>query len=59
MKLLLEANPDIINARDHQGATAFNYAVKSDTEIANILSIVQILLNAKPLASTINYRDSV
>jgi ankyrin repeat protein len=59
VKLLLEANPNTINARDHQGATVFNYAVKSDTGIANILSIVKILLDAKPLASTLNYCDPV
>lgn len=34
VKLLLEANPDTINVRDQQGATVFNYAVKSDAGIA-------------------------
>lgn len=59
VELLLEADPNTINARDHQGATVFNFAVKSNLGLANILSIVKILLKAGPLMSTINYRDPV
>lgn len=59
VKLLLEANPNTINARDHLGATVFNFAVKSNLGIAQILSIVKILLDAKPLTTTIKYRDPV
>jgi ankyrin repeat protein len=59
VKLVLEADPNTINAREHQGATVFNFAVKSNLGAANILSIVKILLTAGPLTSTINYRDPV
>lgn len=59
VKLLLEADPNTINARDHRGATVFNFAVKSNLGVANILSIVKILLTAGPLTSMINYRDPV
>lgn len=57
IKLLLEANPDTINARSQQGATVFNYAVQSDTGIANIIAIMDMLLDAKPLASIFEYPD--
>jgi len=59
VKLLLEADPNTINARDHQGATVFHFAVKSKLGVANILSIVKIRLKAGPLTSTISYRNSV
>ncbi|KUL86304.1 hypothetical protein ZTR_08592 [Talaromyces verruculosus] len=59
VKLLLEADPNTINARDHRGATVFNFAVKSNLGVVNILSIVKTLLKAGPLMTTINYRDPV
>ncbi|KAJ5722977.1 ankyrin [Penicillium malachiteum] len=49
----------MINARDKQGATVFNYAVRSDTALPSILSTVQMLLDAKPLASTLKTYDLV
>lgn len=55
LRLLLEANPETVNARTQQGATVFNYAVQSDTGAANIIAIVNLLLDAKPHASTFSY----
>lgn len=56
VKWLLEANPDTINARDRQGATVFNYAVKSRAAgIAGILAVLKILFDAGPRASILNH----
>lgn len=52
-KLLLGANHDTINTRDKQGASVFNYVVKSDTDLSSILSVVKMLLDAKPSTSTL------
>lgn len=52
-KLLLEANPDTINTQDKQGGSALNYVVKSDTKLSSILSVVKMLLDAKPSMSTL------
>ncbi|KAJ5752985.1 ankyrin [Penicillium odoratum] len=58
LKLLLEANPNTINAQSDQGATVFSYALKSDTGVANIATLVNMLLGAKPLASTLKLLQS-
>ena len=56
VKWLLDANPDTINARDRQGATVFDYAVKSRAAgIAGILAAVKVLLNARPPTLTLNH----
>lgn len=58
-KLLLRANPDTIKVRDKQGATVFNYAVKSDTALPSILSIVKMLLDARPFVSNLNAKNFI
>ncbi|KAJ5167759.1 uncharacterized protein N7482_003353 [Penicillium canariense] len=57
VKMLIEANPNTVNARDHQGATAFHYAVISDAGLESILPVVKLLLGAKPLLTTMNARN--
>ncbi|KAJ5939289.1 ankyrin [Penicillium verhagenii] len=54
IKLLLEAKPDTINARDKDGATAFNFLFRSDTSLSDILSTLKLLLDANPLRSTLS-----
>ncbi|KAJ5538736.1 ankyrin [Penicillium frequentans] len=57
IKLLLEANPDTINARSQLGESVFNFAVQCHAGPATIIAIVDMLLDAKPLASTFEYPD--
>ncbi|KAJ5946870.1 ankyrin [Penicillium verhagenii] len=54
VKLLLEASPDTINARDKDGATVCNFLLRSDTSLPDILSMLKTLLDANPLQSTLN-----
>ncbi|KGO69696.1 hypothetical protein PITC_045560 [Penicillium italicum] len=56
VKWLLSVNPDMVTARDRQGATVIDYAVKSRAaEAAGILAVVKLLLDARPLALTLKY----
>ncbi|KAJ5549448.1 ankyrin [Penicillium frequentans] len=57
IKLLLDANPDTINARSQLGESVFNFAVQCHAGPATIIAIVDMLLDAKPLASTFEYPD--
>ncbi|KAJ5752202.1 ankyrin [Penicillium odoratum] len=57
VKLLLSADPDKISAQDRQGATVFNYVVRSDTPSPSVPAIVKVLLGAKP--PTLNSRDFI
>lgn len=56
VKWLLDANPDTINARDRQGATVFDYAVKSRAVgIAGVFAVVKLLLDARAPGLTLKH----
>ncbi|KAJ5623050.1 hypothetical protein N7490_011655 [Penicillium lividum] len=57
VNLLLDANPDMINARDKNGATIFHYAVISDAGLDSIIPVVKVLLDLEPLPSILKARD--
>ncbi|PYI27868.1 hypothetical protein BP00DRAFT_428935 [Aspergillus indologenus CBS 114.80] len=54
VKYFLAVDPETINARDRLGATAFHYAVRArHARPASVLAVVEMLLDAGPLAATL------
>ncbi|KAJ5553315.1 hypothetical protein N7494_002693 [Penicillium frequentans] len=57
VRILLDAKPDTINARDHHGATTFHYLAKLGIGPVVIPRAIQTLLSAHPSTDTINGRN--
>ncbi|KAJ5746765.1 hypothetical protein N7520_011947 [Penicillium odoratum] len=57
--LLINANPDTVNMRDNTGSTVFNYALMSYVASESIISVIKLLLSARPLPYIINARDNM
>ncbi|KAJ5987206.1 hypothetical protein N7451_011571 [Penicillium sp. IBT 35674x] len=57
VKILLDAKPDTINARDHHGSTIFHYVAKLDIGHVFIPRVIQMLLDAHPSPEILNFRN--
>ncbi|KAJ5720930.1 uncharacterized protein N7483_008864 [Penicillium malachiteum] len=59
MRILLDANPDTINTRDHHGSTVFHYAARLNLMGHEVLSqAIQKLLDAHPSLDTLKVRNN-